>query len=292
MNEQSCIRAIQDAYPDFIVHSLVRNEIGQNNDVWIVNGAYVFRFPKYALGIRQLKKETAVLQAVQDSVSLPIPAPVYRSFVPEEPGKVFTGYPLLRGEPFTREAFAQAARHNQLPAIAAQLGRFLHELHSFPYEQRLPELVSDSVGMADELTELYDRIVSRLFPAMRESAKQEIAERFETYLADPAHFAFAPRLIHGDFGTTNILYDAQKQRITGIIDFGGAGIGDAAYDFAGLAASYGENFLSCLSPWYPDLDSVLVRMRFYRSTFALQEALFGIEQGDEQAYRAGMRDYV
>ena len=35
-----------------------------------------------------------------------------------------------------------------------------------------------------------------------------------------------------------------------------------------------------------------VRMRFYRSTFALQEALFGIEQGDEQAYRAGMRDFV
>lgn len=46
---------------------------------------------------------------------------------------------------------------------------------------------------------------------------------------------------------TNILYSATKQDISGVIDFGGASIGDPAYDFAGILAGYGEGFLQFFS---------------------------------------------
>jgi len=35
----------------------------------------------------------------------------------------------------------------------------------------------------------------------------------------------------------------------------------------------------------------LNEFKFYKSTFALQEALHGIENGDRQAFEAGIKDY-
>ncbi|WJQ84504.1 phosphotransferase family protein [Brevibacillus brevis] len=289
---QTYIQHIQAMYPKLTITSAYFNEMGQNNDVLIVNDAYVFRFPKYSSGIEQLKVETSILRTVKPYLSLPIPAPIYLSFAEETPGRVFAGYPLLEGEPFTREAFQAASRQNSVPTVAAQLAQFLHELHQLPVSSLLPELIPGDFDMAKQLTELYEQIASKLFPAMREQAKKDVAERFEAYLANPAHFDFQPCLTHGDFGTGNILYSPTKQRITGIIDFGGSGVGDPAYDLAGLCASYGEAFLQYFTPVYIQLEQVLTRMRFYRSTFALEEALFGLENNDEAAYQAGMRNYL
>jgi len=91
---------------------------------------------------------------------------------------------------------------------------------------------------------------------------------------------------------TNILYDGEKKRISGIIDFGGAGIGDPAYDFAGLLSSYGSHFLEGFSSLYPNFNQAMDRMNFYRSTFALQEALFGLRNNDRKAFEQGIKDYI
>jgi aminoglycoside 2''-phosphotransferase len=42
----------------------------------------------------------------------------------------------------------------------------------------------------------------------------------------------------------------------------------------------------------PGMVSFLDRIRFYRGTFALIEALFGIENGDEEPFRSGIETYV
>ena len=99
-------------------------------------------------------------------------------------------------------------------------------------------------------------------------------------------------LKHGDFGTTNILYDPEKQELCGVIDFGGAALGDPAYDFAGLLSSYGEDFLNTCAKTYPEVEQFLPRARFYQGTFALLEALFGAEHDDRRAFTAGMAHYV
>ena len=39
-------------------------------------------------------------------------------------------------------------------------------------------------------------------------------------------------------------------------------------------------------------QGALGRVAFYRGTFALQEALFGVENGDEEAFRAGIAPYM
>jgi aminoglycoside 2''-phosphotransferase len=99
-------------------------------------------------------------------------------------------------------------------------------------------------------------------------------------------------LIHGDFGASNILLDPAKKELTGIIDFGGSRQGDPAYDFAGILSSYEEEFFNLCIELYPGGKQIKKRVYFYRSTFALQEALHGIEHNDQQAIMIGIRGYL
>ena len=42
---------------------------------------------------------------------------------------------------------------------------------------------------------------------------------------------------------------------------------------------------------YPNGIEISERVKFYKSTFALQEALHGIENDDRQAFESGIKDY-
>lgn len=69
--------------------------------------------------------------------------------------------------------------------------------------------------------------------------------------------------------------------------------GDPATDLAALIgpASYGESFADWLASAYPALAAELPRAHFYLGTFALQDALFGLETRDAEAFEAGIADY-
>ena len=143
-----------------------------------------------------------------------------------------------------------------------------------------------------EMADMYARIRDRLFAYMRPDARREVTAHFQPFLESPDRYPFEPRLRHGDFGTGNILYDPDELSIVGILDFGGAGIGDPAVDFAGLLTCYGDAFYRQCSAVYPEMEDALPRARFYIGTFALQEALFGIENDDPGAFERGMAGYV
>ena len=139
---------------------------------------------------------------------------------------------------------------------------------------------------------MYRRIQQSLLAYMRPDAREQVTAHFESYLDDPDRYKFDPRLRHGDFGTGNIIYDPHGLSIVGIIDFANAGLGDRAVDFAGLHISYGEAFYRQCYSVYPEMERALERAHFYRGTFARQEALFGVENGDRQAFDGGMAAYV
>ncbi|MDP7977886.1 phosphotransferase family protein [Bacillus sp. WLY-B-L8] len=291
VRENEYVQYLEKVYPNLDVQTAYVNDIGQNNDVLIVNENIVFRFPKYEEGIAKLIAETKLLEKIQNYVSLSIPCPSYQHFQPMEPGKVFSDYNIINGEPFWNTTFLQLYEEEQSTG-AAQLANFLKELHSIPVLEISPLLKGNTADIYSEIENLYFQLKEKLFSYMKESARQDVSQSFEAYLSDDSHFTFQPCLIHGDFGMTNILYDGKEKRISGIIDFGGAGIGDPAYDFAGLLSSYGSHFLEGFSSLYPNFDQVMDRMNFYRSTFALQEALFGLRNNDRKAFEQGIKDYI
>jgi aminoglycoside 2''-phosphotransferase len=55
--------------------------------------------------------------------------------------------------------------------------------------------------------------------------------------------------------------------------------------------SYGEPFLEHFATVYPGVNALLTRARFYAGTFALQEALYGFEDGDQEAFNNGIMTY-
>jgi aminoglycoside 2''-phosphotransferase len=175
--------------------------------------------------------------------------------------------------------------------LAGQVAGFLKALHGVtvaePLRGELPQY-----DTYDENADLYARIREKLFDHMRPDARQWTTGHFESFLNDVDNFEYQPVLKHGDFGPSNILFDKEQQIVAGVIDFGSSGLGDPAYDFAGLLSGYGEGFIECCADVYPEVRAFIGRIRFYRGTFALLEALFGVEHGDREAFEAGLEKYV
>lgn len=292
MNQTSFyVKTIQCAYPDFSVHSATMNTQGQNNDILMVNDSFIFRFPKYADGIEQLERELAILKGIGDTLTLSIPQVLFEHVTPQIVGQVFVGYRLVPGVPLWRETLGNIGKEPIIENLARQLAQFLRELHSIPIEA----IIEQPLPVADtyqEWNDIYSRIQAKCYPFMSSDARSWATHHFETFLADSAYFAYKPVLKHGDFGPSNILFDFDQQVIRGIIDFGGAGPGDPAYDFAGILSSYGEAFLRRFVPMYPEIEAFWDRIIFYKGTFALLEALFGLENQDQNAFKSGIAKYV
>ena len=66
--------------------------------------------------------------------------------------------------------------------------------------------------------------------------------------------------------------------------------GRPAVDIAALSG-YGPDFLATFQTVYPVTAATMARIAFYHGTFALQEALVGIEHGDSEAFASGIAMY-
>ncbi len=61
------------------------------------------------------------------------------------------------------------------------------------------------------------------------------------------------------------------------MDFGTAGIGDPAGDFACIIYNYGESFLKRMARFYPEIEEALDRARFWAGTLELEWILGGAQ---------------
>jgi aminoglycoside 2''-phosphotransferase len=282
------IERIKAVYPELMIEDVYSNDLGQNNDVLIVNNSLVFRFPKYIKGIVSLKEETKILEYISGAISIPIPCPTYKSFERLEPGKVFTGYKRIEGDPFWNEHLIKVNKEDSLK-LAEQLVTFLIEIHSISKENVGKYLKLKESNPYEEMKILFHNIQDKLFQFINKNSQKDIIYSFKSFLNSEEHLQTT--LIHGDFGASNILWNPKNCGISGIIDFGNTRIGDPAYDFAGILSSYGEDFFNLCLDLYPNGSEIAKRVTFYKSTFALQEALHGLINNDNCAFENGIKEY-
>lgn len=280
---------ITSTYPNLITHTATLDiNGGQFNAIVLINDELIFRFPRSAYVAEQYPRQIALLSYLRDKLPLPIPTPQYISLPDVTWQHCFMGYQRIPGAPFYRKVVDAIGDSAAVQTLAVQLASFLRSLHQvsvadLPAELPISDRVEDWVG-------LYEDIRRLLFPYMRLEARQEVAKHFEHYLNDPAQFSYQPVLRHGDFGDSNILYDSVTQRISGIIDFESLALGDPAMDVAALAG-YGQDFLKYCLESYPAMQTMLERVHFYRGTYALQEAYYGLRDGNQQAFERGIAPY-
>jgi len=110
--------------PEVSVNSITINRDGLLNDVVIINGELIFRFPKHEYGFKHLKDEARLLRLLQNYITLDIPSPLYES-------DDCLAYRMIPGETLRRDMLMRLAEGDQ-QAIADQLAQFLKELHGLP----------------------------------------------------------------------------------------------------------------------------------------------------------------
>ena len=273
---------IAAACPELAMETAELFRAGQNNDLILVNGELIFRFPKYRQGIARLGRERAILNAVRGRLPLATPDYIYHNVDEEEVGRAFVGYRKLPGSSLWSEEFAQISDEGTIDRLATDVASFLQTLHATPLDS-----ISMPLGPPDSQAgwqDMFSRIREVVYPHLTAEARRWTTERFAAFLEDDEHFAFSKVLRHGDFGTSNTLYSSEQRRVVGIIDFGHAGVGDAVIDFAGLCVSYGEPFLKRCARVYPLMDQCWERIRFYANcAFLLEDALFCVEHDLDEA---------
>ncbi len=268
------LNRIREICPDLEIERVTLNCDGLLNDVVIVNDAFVFRFSRPDCGFNDLKEEAGVLRLLRKHITLPIPEPFY------EESEVIA-YPLIPGETLRRDLLLSLPETDQ-QAIAEQMAQFLKELHGIPLE----EITDPSIPLADALMEyddwayFYERLQEKIFPLLLPYVREWATKHFESWMSDPANFEYEPRMVDTDLPPYHIMFDRLKRRVSGIIDFGCAGLGDPAADFSVIIYHYGEPFLSRFYNIYPEAETYLKRSRFYAGTIELRWLLNGIEHID------------
>ena len=286
VSTESLIQRVRAIMPDLKIEHFERDDEGLINDILIVNGEFVFRFAKSEEYARLLQNEVKILDLIRPLLDVQVPEPFYLN--PD-----CMAYPFLTGQPLSRKrilGFDQGIQ-NQL---ATQLGRFLSQLHTVDLSRVDWEIPFTRAPVRRERwLEMQAKVKEKLYPLLQKYQKEWAEDLFSSVLDDPSASSYQPALIHGDLASYHILFDEQERKINAVIDFGMAGLGDAASDLGGLISIYGESFVSMMRETYLDLESYLPRARFYAQLLELEWVLLGFESGDSfwfTAHLGGARD--
>lgn len=255
---------IQRANPQLEIRDVEFNHEGMVNDVIIINHEHVFRFSRIVADQEDLIYEVKAINFILPYLNLPLPQ---IHFCSEE----MISYPFITGIPLTYRVVLQLSEP-EVNFLAGELGRGMHELHHIPIKnakkhglRNSPTLVQGAAGWRTFFSETRNI----LLPQMGEIRKKEFLE-LAKYAQNPDFLKFTPSMIHGDICSQHILVDPANARITGIIDWGTAGLGDPASDYVGIAFELGEVFLHRMEKTDPDIPAMIEKIRFWVRTMNWQ----------------------
>lgn len=247
----------------------------QNSDVAIL-GNVVIRRPRNVEASAGIRREVAVLPRLRNLLVLPVPT----MQIVEIGDEIVTLHPRLLGEPlWSVQNLTDLTRER----LATQIGRFLKSLHEIdPLE--LSDIELPHIDQSWWINFL-DQAEQLVFPKLASTTAVALRSQIQSHIEQLSSLPCVLR--HGDFGSSNILWDGSKN-ITGIIDFAALGWGEPGWDIAGLFVSYGSSFVGQLASTYPAIESLLKRSPFYLRMFALMDAVFGAEHSNDETLKYGL----
>lgn len=281
--ENPFLPRIHSLMPGLDVHSAVISDEGLMNDVLVVNDSLIFRFAKSEATAASLHAECDLLAYIRPYLMQEIPQPLATS----EDAMV---YRRLTGVPLTRELLATLEK-TTIQSLADQIAEFLRRLHSIPVVASLPQTTAP-VHYDDHMA-LRAEVSQHIYPLLLPHQRRAVDQFFERMLGDPANFTYEPTIIHADLAPYHLLYEPETRRLSGVLDFGVAGVGDPASDLGCLIQYFGERFVKRMLPVYPAAASLLPRARNYARGLELEWVANGLRSGETfwfTAHLAAARD--
>ena len=248
MAEERIRTEIERAFPELPVRGIAFLGWGIDSDAYLVNDAWVFRFPNRLEVARALSREIAMLPKLAGR--LPIAIPRF-DFIGRQTGNrlLFAGYRLIRGEPLTVECFDSLTLADQ-ERVLATLAAFLQAVHRFQITEAAA-IGLEEISTREWVEECLVSGKARVLPLLAPRDREALVNLFADFLADTRNFANTPHLLYADFAPQHILYDADARDIAGIIDWGDLEIGDPDFDLLYLRQDYGEEFVRRLLGHFP-----------------------------------------
>lgn len=211
------------------------------------------------------------------------PEPLLQSGADETPFLLLSRIP---GEPLENDALDD---DRVVEAVAGEYATLLSALaRAGTNETVRAELPEAPEGRWREFAE---SVRAELFQLMSRDGRLR-AERELAALDDLPHLTQA--VVHGDLGAENVLWEWRDgvPHLSGVIDWDEVTLGDQAEDFAAISAAYSREFLErvlALRSW--SSHALADRIAPIRETFALQQALYAIRDGDEEELVDGLAGY-
>ncbi len=275
---------IEQSLPELSIESWDENREGMVNDVVIINNDHIFRFPQNDhWAVEDLWAEANFITHLRHYVEMPLPQ--FTVYDGELIGHPFAGYPMIPGQPLQRFELFNLPFETQ-DAIAKQIGVFLTQLHTMPVDSAKKAGIGQSLTnrSVDKWLELYEDVQKELFPHLMGFQKEWVHHHFAPLKANPVWMTYEQTIMNGDLAPYHMLFNSETQRLNGIIDFGTAGFGDPACDFACLLDQYGEEFVQQVASYYPSIEGLIERARFRSGTLWLQWALGGLRNPEDPSW--------
>ncbi len=245
---------------------------------YMVDGQWIFRFPRTNGAERAYRKERLLLPRLAPTVEVAVPSFEHVGSLPD--GRTYLGHRAIRGEPLTPSAVAGMSAAGR-DRVARQIAEFLRGVHAFPVADAR-EIGADEDELADEYEHYREDARRKLHPLMSAEAREECERLFARFLNDAANFQYAPVLRHADLWGRHILLD-NTPSVAGIIDYGCVCLGDPDYDFFPLICDGGEAFARMVMDRYghPDTDRCVLKGRFFGALDAIDTWLTGSDERSE-----------
>jgi aminoglycoside 2''-phosphotransferase len=267
---------IQADYPALHIASARLNGDGMVNDVVVVNDDLVFRFAKSEHAQALLAYETQLLHVIARHVAVSVPHI-------EHCADTYMHYRLVPGIPLYRHTLLHADAATQ-DRLAYQLATFLQQLHAIPLGD-IPAPPWQTATPPESRQAFYEwrlaEIEQYVYPLLWADQKAWVSDLFAPVRDGLVDLdAFTPALVHRDLAAYHILFADRTGDLAGVIDYGTAGAGDTAADWACLINTYGEQFVRRMHQVYPISQATIDRARFLAGALELEWALGGIQSHD------------
>lgn len=277
---------ITNNFPDFEIQKIKRLGEGWMNEAFLINGQWVFRFPKSRHADEDLEKEINILPVLAKRLTLSIPQ--FQYIGKQSNGYPFVGYKILPGDVIGEDVIPTLSKEVQ-ESIAKQLAMFIDELSSFPVDEAEHLSVPEYDNQID-YAETFEEVQQLVFPHIDDELKEYITSRFDAYLNDPKNFQYDPTLIHADLSPNHMIIKPKTFEITGIIDFGDIHIGDPDYEYLYILEDCGRDFTKHIMALrnQDDIDARLEKVSIFVTIDYVGTILEGMKRGEQEWVNIGI----
>jgi aminoglycoside 2''-phosphotransferase len=134
-----------------------------------------------------------------------------------------------------------------------------------------------------------ERVGRHVFPLLNERQRAWAERTLADLLNDNVMTDYTPALTHSDLWAEHVLFDPEREELTGVIDFESARLADPAGDWVALWLDHEERTVEWLLAHYAGPANASLRHRMLRAANYVPfiEILCGVLYDDRASWRAG-----